>query len=43
MLALCTRSCPLGRLLTLPHAREDVVRAVYGLLVGGLLEDAGLS
>lgn len=40
VLALCTRACPLGRLLTLPHAREDVVRAVYGLLVGGLLEDA---
>lgn len=43
VLALCTRDCPLGRLLTLPHAREDVVRAVYGLLVGGLLEDAGAS
>jgi hypothetical protein len=40
VLALCTRPCPLGRLLTLPHAREDVVRAVYGLLAGGLLQDA---
>jgi hypothetical protein len=40
VLALCTRACTLGRLLALPHPREDVVRAVYGLLVCGLLEDA---
>lgn len=40
VLALCARPCPVGRLLTLPHGREDVVRAIFGLRVAGLLEDA---
>ncbi len=40
VLALCTRSVALGDLTALPHPRPQVTRAVYALLVGGLLEDA---
>jgi hypothetical protein len=40
VLALCTRSVTLGDLMALPHARPQVARAVYSLIVGGLLEDA---
>ena len=39
VLALCRHGCPVGRLLGLQHSREDVVRAVYGLLASGLVED----
>ena len=39
VMALCTRSAPVARLLALPHERADVVRAIHGLLAGGLLED----
>jgi hypothetical protein len=39
-LALSTRSVALGDLWTLPHPRAELARAVYALLVGGLLEDA---
>ena len=39
-LALSTRSVVLGDLWTLPHPRAELARAVYALLVGGLLEDA---
>ena len=39
-LALGTRSVALGDLMSLPHPRPQVVRGVYALLVGGLLEDA---
>ncbi len=39
VLALCTRSSALARLLSLPHARADLVRAIHGLLAGELLED----
>lgn len=40
VLALCTRSVPLGDLLALPHPRPQLVRGIYALLVGGLVEDA---
>lgn len=40
VLALCTRSVPLSDLLALPHPRPQVVRGIYALLVGGLVEDA---
>ncbi len=39
VMALCTRSAPVARLLALPHGRAYLVRAVCGLLAGGLLED----
>jgi hypothetical protein len=39
VLALCRQGCPVGRLLGLQHPREEVVRAVYGLLASGLVED----
>ncbi len=39
VLALCTRSAPVSHLLSLPHGRPEVVRAIHGLLAGGLLED----
>jgi hypothetical protein len=39
-LALGTRSVTLGELMSLPHPRPQLVRGVYALLVGGLLEDA---
>lgn len=40
VLALCARSSALEDLMALPHPRPQVARAVYALLVGGLLEDA---
>jgi tetratricopeptide (TPR) repeat protein len=40
VLALCTRSVALADLLDLPHPRPEVVRAVYALQVGGMVEDA---
>jgi hypothetical protein len=39
-LALCTRSVALGDLMALPHPRPQLVRGIYALLAGGLLEDA---
>ncbi len=39
VLALCTRSSALARLLSLPHAHPELVRAIHGLLAGELLED----
>jgi hypothetical protein len=39
-LALCARGAPLRDLLTLPHPRPQLVRAVHALLSGGLIEDA---
>jgi tetratricopeptide (TPR) repeat protein len=40
VLASCARSVPLGNLLALPHPRAQLARAVYALLVGGLVDDA---
>ena len=40
VLASCARSCPLASLLALPHPRAELVRATYGLLAGGAIEDA---
>jgi len=40
VLALCTRSVALGDLLALPHPRPQLVRGIYALLAGGLVEDA---
>ena len=40
VLAQCSRSVVLGDLLMLPHARPQLVRAIYALLAGGLLENA---
>jgi tetratricopeptide (TPR) repeat protein len=40
VLALCLRSVALGDLLALPHPRPQLVRAIYALLAGGLLETA---
>jgi hypothetical protein len=40
VLALCTRSVALSDLMALPHPRPQLARAVYALLVGGLVEDA---
>jgi hypothetical protein len=40
VLASCARSAPLADLLALPHPRPQVARAVYALLVGGLVDDA---
>lgn len=39
-LALCARSATLSDLLSLPHPRPQLVRAVHALLSGGLIEDA---
>ena len=38
VLALATRETTLGAALSLPHPRTQVVRAVYALVAGGLLE-----
>ena len=40
VLALCTRSVSLADLLALPLPRPQLVRAVYALLAGGLVDDA---
>ena len=40
VLALCTRSVSLADLLALPLPRPELVRAVYALLAGGLVDDA---
>jgi hypothetical protein len=40
VLASCTRSVSLEELLALPLPRPQVARAVYALLVGGLVDDA---
>jgi hypothetical protein len=39
-LALCARSAPLAQLLSLPHPRPQLVRAIHSLLSGCLIEDA---
>lgn len=39
VLALCRRSASVLRLLSLPHGRPEVVRAIHGLLASGLLEE----
>ncbi len=39
VLALCTRPRSLQELLNLPHPPSEVVRAVFALLVGALLEE----
>ncbi len=39
-LALCSRGASMADLLSLPHARPQVVRAVHALIWGGLIEDA---
>jgi tetratricopeptide (TPR) repeat protein len=41
-LALCSRGASIGDLLSLPHARPQMVRAVHALQWGGLIEDAPL-
>jgi hypothetical protein len=38
VLALCTREVTLADLLALPHRRSRLVRSIYALLAGGLLE-----
>jgi hypothetical protein len=40
VLASCTRSVSLAELLALPLTRPQLARAVYALLVGGLVDDA---
>jgi hypothetical protein len=40
VLALCVRSVALGDLLALPHPRPRLVRGIYALLAGGLVEEA---
>jgi tetratricopeptide (TPR) repeat protein len=40
VLAQCPRSAALGDLLMLPHPRPQLVRAIYALIAGGLLESA---
>ncbi len=40
VLAQCSGSVALGDLLVLPHPRPQLVRALYALLAGGLLENA---
>jgi tetratricopeptide (TPR) repeat protein len=40
VLAQCSRSVAVGDLLMLPHPRPQLVRAIYALLAGGLLENA---
>jgi hypothetical protein len=40
VLALAVRSAAIGDLLALPHLRPQLVRGIYALLAGGLLEDA---
>jgi hypothetical protein len=40
VLASCTRSVSLAELLALPLPRPQVARAVFALLVGGLVDDA---
>jgi tetratricopeptide (TPR) repeat protein len=40
VLAQCSRSVALGDLLMLPQPRPQLVRAIYALLAGGLLETA---
>ena len=42
-LAFCTRSAAVGELLTLPHPRPQLVRAVHALISGGLIEDAPIA
>jgi hypothetical protein len=37
-LAMCAREASLGDLLGLPHSRARIVRAVYALVAGGMLE-----
>jgi hypothetical protein len=39
-LALCSRTATITDLLALPHPRPQMVRAVYALLAGGMIEDA---
>jgi tetratricopeptide (TPR) repeat protein len=39
VLALCARPARLGQLLQLPHSRSRVIRAVYALVAGGMLEE----
>jgi hypothetical protein len=39
-LALCSRTTTINDLLALPHPRPQMVRAVYALLAGGVIEDA---
>jgi tetratricopeptide (TPR) repeat protein len=39
VIAVCVRGRPLADLLALPHPRAELLRAVYGLLAGGILED----
>ena len=39
-LALCARGASVGDLLSLPHARPQLIRAVHALLWGGLIENA---
>jgi hypothetical protein len=40
VLALTVRSAALGDILALPHPRPQLVRGIYALLAGGLLENA---
>ena len=39
VLAMCAREAPLDQLLQLPHSRSRVIRAVYALIAGGMLEE----
>jgi hypothetical protein len=40
VLVRCARSVTVAELMALPHPRPRLARAIYALLVGGLLEDA---
>ena len=42
-LAFCARGAAIGELLTMPHPRPQLVRAVHALISGGLIEDAPVS
>jgi hypothetical protein len=42
-LAFCARGAAVGELLTMPHPRPQLVRAVHALIAGGLIEDAPVS
>jgi Domain of unknown function (DUF4388) len=39
-LAFCARGAAVGELLTMPHPRPQLVRAVHALIAGGMIEDA---
>jgi tetratricopeptide (TPR) repeat protein len=42
-LAFCARGAAVGELLTMPHPRPQLVRAVHALISGGLIEEAPAS